>query len=88
MAQVLGSSLYICVVKSVCGGGGGGAFNFQVYNVYTCVTRGFKKYPNKDLQCWGEPPSGADPGYVKRGGRDPKGGGRVADITENSPKIT
>ena len=24
--------------------------------------------------------SGADPGYVKRGGRDPKGGG-VADIT-------
>ena len=25
--------------------------------------------------------TGADPGYVKRGGRDPKGGGRVADIT-------
>ena len=25
--------------------------------------------------------AGADPGYVKRGGRDPKGGGRMADIT-------
>ena len=26
--------------------------------------------------------TGADPGYVKRGGRDPKGGGgRVADMT-------
>ena len=26
-------------------------------------------------------PTGADPGYVKRGGRDPKGGAGVADIT-------
>ena len=25
--------------------------------------------------------AGADPGYVKRGGWDPKGGGRLADIT-------
>ena len=29
--------------------------------------------------------AGADPGYVKRGGRDPNGGG-VADITLKQPK--
>ena len=26
----------------------------HVYNVYTCTTRGFEKYPIKTLPCWGK----------------------------------
>ena len=32
--------------------------------------------------------TGADPGYVKWGGRDPKGGAGWLILSENSPKIT